>query len=213
MVRKFPKALRGEFAVFRPLATPAKIQDFIDVIPMNFERGGITSRSPRAALARNEAQCMEGAMIAAAALWYHGEPPLLLDLRTTKHRPRNDVDHVVALFRRNGRWGAISKTNHAVLRYREPVYRDVRELAMSYFHEYFLDNGQKTLREYSAPFDVRRCGDAWLTARNHLWDINNALDDSRHFSILPQRMAMELRLADPVERMAGKVIQWKSKSQ
>lgn len=211
MMRAFPKHLRSEFAVFKPLATPVKVQDFVDAIPMNFERSGGTSRSPRAALARGEAQCMEGAMIAAAALWYHGEPPLLLDLRTTKRAPRKDADHVVALFRQGGRWGAISKTNHAVLRYREPIYRDVRELAMSYFHEYFLDNGHKTLREYSAPFDLRRCGDAWLTARHYVWDVNNALDDSRHFPVLPQGAVAKLRRADAVERAAGKVVQWRSK--
>jgi len=92
-------------------------------------------------------------MIAAAALWVHGEPPLLLDLKATR-----DYDHIVTLFRRNGCWGAISKTNHPVLRWRDPVYRSLRELAMSYFHEYCNKRHQKTLRSYSAAFDMRRLG-------------------------------------------------------
>jgi hypothetical protein len=94
---------------------------------------------------------MEGALLAAAILEFHGQKPLLMDLRSASE----DLDHVVALFRQFGCWGAISKTNHAVLRYREPIYKTVRELAMSYFHEYFLDNGKKTLRAYSIPVDVR----------------------------------------------------------
>jgi len=93
-------------------------------------------------------------MLAAAALWHNGYPSLLLDLKTTDA----DADHVVALFKEGGRWGAISKTNHAVLRYRDPVYRDPHELAMSYFNEYFLDSGVKTMRSFSAaPFDISQC--------------------------------------------------------
>src|SRR3989344_7563100 len=120
-----------EILVFKKLRTPQKIQDYLDALPINFEDSGETYRSPRRLLGAKEAHCLEGALFAAAVLAYHGQKPLLLDLRTT---PR-DEDHVVALFRQNGRWGAISKTNHAVLRYRDPVYKDVRELAMSYFHE------------------------------------------------------------------------------
>jgi len=144
-------------------------------------------------------------MLAAAILWYHGTPPLLLDVVTTE----NDVDHVVTLFKEGNRWGAISKTNHAVLRYRDPIYKDVRELAMSYFNEYFLDNGVKTMRSYSRPFDLRRFGDEWLTSPRNLFNITDALDSSPHTKILTNDQARHLRRADRVERDAGKLVEWK----
>jgi hypothetical protein len=152
---------------------------------------------------------MEGAMLAAAALWHAGYAPLLLDLKTTD----KDDDHVVALFKEGGRWGAVSKTNHAVLRYRDAVYRDPRELAMSYFNEYFLDSGVKTLRSYSAPFDLLKYGvkhsDGWLTTRDDLLDIAAALDFSKHFQIIKKGDARKLRLADRSEIEAGKIVEWK----
>src|SRR2546430_77782 len=116
-----------EFDVLRPLSTPRKIQDFLDTIPINREKPVETCTSALVTLRRNRAHCMEGALVAALALWMHGEPPLILDLKSTP----NDVDHLVALFRKDGYWGGITKTNHAVLRYREPIYRDLRELAVS----------------------------------------------------------------------------------
>ena len=117
---------------------------------------------------------MEGALVAALALWMHGKPPLVLDLRTTP----DDVDHLVTLYRRGGYWGGITKTTHAVLRYREPIYRDVRELAASYFHEYFLDSGKKTLRQYSEPFDLRKWKGDWMTAEFD-YGFEKAIDRSR----------------------------------
>ena len=156
-MRKFPSPYRKEFEIFKKLDTPVKIQDFLDAIRINFEVKRETCRSPLMVLRHKEAHCMEGAMLAAACFWYNGQRPLLLDLKTMV-RPRSpqekDDDHVVALFKENGRWGAVSKTNHAGLRYRDPVYKTVRELALSYFHEYFLDNGVKTMRSYSAPFSL-----------------------------------------------------------
>ena len=142
---------KAEFAILRRLSTPEKIQAYLDAMPQNFEIGGETCLSVREALGQRRALCIEGAMIAAAALWVHGEPPLLLDLKAT-----HDYDHIVTLFRRNGCWGAISKTNHSILRWRDPVYRSLRELAMSYFHEYCNGRHQKTLRSYSVAFDLRR---------------------------------------------------------
>src|ERR1043166_4610055 len=121
----------AEFRVLQRLRTPEKIQDFLNALPANFEPHGDTCLSVREVLKRRRAHCIEGAFLAACALWINGEPPLLLDLKATR-----DYDHVVALFRRGGCWGAISKTNHLPLRYRDPVYRTLRELAMSYFHEY-----------------------------------------------------------------------------
>jgi hypothetical protein len=139
---------KEETLLFKKLKTPGTIQDYLDSLPSNFERRGETSRSPRLVLAHKEAHCFEGALFAAAVLWYHGKKPLLLDLKTG----RGDFDHVVTLFKTNGYWGAISKTNHAVLRFRDPLYKTIRELALSYAHEYFLDNGKKTLLSYSRPF-------------------------------------------------------------
>ena len=142
--------LSSEVSFFKKLNSERKIQDFLNSLPFNYERRGTTCYSPRLVLKNKTAHCMEGAMFAAAVLEFHGARPLVMDLRSEAH----DFDHVVALFKQFGKWGAISKTNHAVLRYREPVYNSIRELAMSYFHEYFDSRGRKTLREYSWPFDL-----------------------------------------------------------
>ncbi len=203
-MKRFPTLRHKEFDIFKKLNSPVKIQNFVDGLCINFEPTRETCRSPLLVLRRWEAHCMEGAMLSAAALWYNGEKPLLLDLKTTK----DDHDHVVALFRRDGLWGAISKTNHAVLRYRDPIYKNVRELAMSYFNEYFLDNGKKTMRSYSAPFSLLTLDSRWLTARENLWQIGADLDDSKHFSVLPKNGASKLRCADQVEIETGKIVQW-----
>lgn len=194
---------KEEMRLFKQLSSPARIQDFLNIIPPNEKRGGMTLRSPRAMLKSNRAHCLEGAFFAAAVLWFQGEKPLLLDLKSKKH----DLDHVVTLFKRNGYWGAISKTNHAVLRYREPVYKTVRELALSYFHEYFLDSGEKTMISFSKPFDLRKFGTDWITTDEYLWDIGAALDDSPHFSIVPK--GVRLRKADPIEIKAGELLDYK----
>ena len=135
---------KAEFAVLRRLDTPEKIQDFLFRLKQNFEPNGDSCRPVRVVLRAKNAHCIEGAMLAAAALWIHGEPPLLMDLRAV-----HDFDHVVALFRRKGLWGAISKTNGAYLRWRDPIYRSLRELAISYMHEYSNKREYKSLREYS----------------------------------------------------------------
>jgi hypothetical protein len=193
----------SERALFNRLSTPAKLQDFLNALPINFEPNGDTCRSPRGVLAAQRAHCLEGALLAAAVLWHHGKQPLLLDLKSATH----DHDHVVALFREAGHWGAISKTNHAVLRYREPVYQTVRELALSYFHEYFDDTGRKTLKSFSRPFSLKRFGTAWITATDDLWDIGAALDDAPHIPIL--RKGQKLRKADAIEIAAGKLTEYK----
>jgi len=193
-----------ERRLFRGLDRPERIQDFLETLPFNFERGGDTCKSPRRVLETRSAHCIEGALLAAAVLWFRGQRPLLLDLKATA----SDIDHVVAPFRARGRWGAISKTNHAVLRYRDPVYRSVRELAMSYFHEYTIDNGLKTLTSYSAIFDLTRLGPDWIVSGEDLWDLSYALDRSRHYSILGHRPRRNLRRADAIERRAGDLVQW-----
>ena len=208
-MRPFPKAILQEFpeefSLLKKLRTPAAIQDFLNQIPFNFGEEGQTYHSPAVVLKLKKAHCMEGAMLAAAALWMHGQSPLLLDLKTTQ----KDVDHVVALFKEGNRWGAVSKTNHAVLRYRDPIYRDPREIVMSYFNEYFLDDGIKTLRSYSAPFDLSRWDDAWLTTPASLHDLALALDEAPHIAIVDSIAARRLRRAEPIEIEAGKIVEWK----
>ncbi|MDO8664169.1 MAG: hypothetical protein Q7K44_01310 [Candidatus Liptonbacteria bacterium] len=200
----FPNIYKKNFSIFKKLNSPAKIQDFIDEIPINFELNGETCYSPLMVLKNNTAHCMEGAMLATACFWHNGQRPLLLDLKTIK-----DDDHVVTLFKENGRWGAVSKTNHAVLRYRDPVYKTVRELALSYFNEYFLDNGVKTMRSYSAPFSLLQYDDDWLVSEQDVWRIPEELDAARHFKIFPDGFSRRLRLADPIEIEVGKITQFK----
>lgn len=199
-----PPADVPEFRVLRKLDRPRKIQDFLNRMPSNKERGGETCTSPLVTLRRNKAHCMEGALLAALALWMHGHRPLILDLKTTAA----DVDHLVALFRVDGYWGGITKTNHAVLRYREPIYRDVRELAASYFHEYIMDDGAKTLRRYSAPFDLRTWKGNWTTAEDDLWDLERAIDRSPHRELISRKQVASLRKADKIEIEAGKLTEW-----
>lgn len=194
---------KSEIKLFKKLNTPQKIQDYLNTIPFNFDENWRGCLSPRMVLRKNVADCIEGALFACATLEYHGQKPLLLDLRSIK-KPY-DYDHVVALFKRGKFWGAISKTNHSVLRYREPIYRDIRELVMSYFHEYFLDSGKKTLREYSDPFDLNFFNSIhWRTSDINLTQILKKLDQIRHHKILTKDQERNLRKADKIEIEVGK---------
>src|SRR3954469_3729720 len=193
-----------EFAVLRRLDTPQKIQAFLHGLRQNFELDGQTCRSVREVLRSRRAHCIEGAMLAAAALWIHGEPPLLLDMRAER-----DYDHVVSLFRRHGRWGAISKTNGIGLRGRDPVYQSLRELAMSYFHEYTNRRDHKTLREYSVPFDLRRIDTSlWVSGNKTCWDVCEELDELRHFRLMSRRHLKAVTRRDPFERRVNRVLQY-----
>ncbi len=195
-----------ELAILKPLNTPRKIQDFLNHIPMNFEPEGDTCLSPQMVLQQNRAHCIEGAMLAAVALRLLGQKPLLLDLTATK----NDFDHVVTLFRQHGCWGALSKTNHAVLRYREPIYKTIRELAFSYFHEYFTNrDGKKTLRWYAGPIDLSQFDHKrWMTAEKDVWYISNHLAKVKHVPFLTRAQIATLRRADPVEIKYGEIVEW-----
>lgn len=195
-----------ELRVLRKLSTPIKIQDFLETIPTNREPEGDTCLSPRRVLRERRAHCIEGAMLASAALLVAGEKPYLLDLVSTK----NDFDHVVVLYKKHGHWGAISKTNHAVLRFRDPVYKTVRELAMSYFHEYFMNDGKKTLRTFSKPFDISKLNNrGWMTSEEDVWYVPENLDASPHAEILQPQILRGLRKADAIEIEVGKIEQWK----
>ena len=197
---------KKEIAVLKKLSTPIKIQDFLDTLPRNLEENGETCMCPRKVLEEKKAHCIEGAMLAAAALWMHGHKPLLLDLRASS----GDDDHVVALYKVNGYWGAISKTNHASLRFRDPIYKTVRELALSYFHEYFInESGKKTLRAYSNPFDLTKFGKGWITSDDEVFDMVVALDDSKHHDLVPKKNIRHIRKADTMERRVGFLVEWK----
>jgi len=179
------------------LGTPELIQDHVNAIPWNFERQGPTARSVVGTLEADRAHCIEAAFVAAAALWLAGQPPLLLDLAAA----RGDVDHVVALFRRDGHWGAISKSNSPFLRYRDPIYRSLRELALSFFPQY-VRRRRKTLRGYSVAVDLRRYSPAlWVTHPGFCHDVVDALTGARHFPLVPPRAA--LRPIDAVEARAN----------
>lgn len=191
------------------LSTPVQIQDFLDSLPMNFEKAGETLQSPARVLESRAAHCLEGALLAAAAFWIRGERPLLLDL--TVRKGSGDFDHVVALYRRHGCWGAISKTNHAALRFRDPVYGTPRELALSYFHEWFLDStGEKTLRAYSRPIDLAKLGTSWISAAEDLWEVDRMLGKAKHLPLFPRNNARFIRKADAMERRAGALTEWNS---
>src|SRR3989344_2242502 len=152
------------------LNTPKKVQDFLDKMPFNFEENGETYWPPMKMLRENKAHCFEGAVFACLCLEHHHIENYLMDLKTKDLK--KDSDHALCIFRINKFWGAISKTNHSVLRWRDPIYKNVSELAMSYFHEYFLDNGQKTLESFSKPFDIwKKFGTKWVAEEKDLDEI------------------------------------------
>jgi hypothetical protein len=194
-----------ENALFKRLNTPAKIQDYLDSIPKNFESQGDTLYSPRLVMRHKTAHCLEAAAFAAAVLAYYGKKPLLLDLQSND----DDDDHVVTLFNEGGYWGAISKTNYATLRWRDPVYKTVRELAMSFFHEYYLEDGVKTMLAFSKPFDLRRYEpEEWVTTEKPLDFIAEDLDASPHSPASPVSRS-KLRRVSPLERKVLKLEEWK----
>ncbi len=193
-----------ELRTLRRLTTPRKVQDFLNAIPANFSCGD-TCLSPRRVLELGLAHCVEGALLAALALRLHGHRPLILDLTASAH----DLDHVIAVFYQHGHWGAISKTNHAVLCYREPIYRTIRELVLSYFHEYTDDQGRKTLRSYTRPVDLSRFdGRGWMTSVEDVWYIPEYLVEVHHLAVLTRAQIAGLRRADDLERRAGELVQW-----
>ncbi len=195
-----------ERAILKRLSTPAKIQDFVNTLRFRIVGTNETCHSPRLVLQHREAQCVEGAVFAAAVLRFHGFRPLIVDLVSTNQ----DQDHVIAVFQIDGCWGAISKTNHGVLRYRESVYRTIRELAMSYFHEYFLQsNRKKTLRSFSKPVDLSRFDrKEWETSEEPVWYIPEHLVGIPHTSILSRSQIAKLRIADPIEAKMTEIVEW-----
>jgi hypothetical protein len=193
-----------EFATLTRLRTPARTQAFLNAMPVNHEIGGETILSVREVLKQRRAHCIEGALVAACALWVHGEPPLVLHMDCDI----SDYPHVIAVFRRGRCWGAISKTNGVGLRYRDPVYRSLRELVMSYFHEYSNKRNRKTLRSYSVPFDLRRIDpQEWITSRE-CWPVHDRLLALRHYALISPLQEKRLAPRDAFERRVTRIVQY-----
>ena len=183
----------AELAIFRRrLNTPVRIQAFLDGIEYNSELDGETFRSPRRVLRDQTANCIEGAVLAAAAFRVMGQPPLIMDL-TAVH----DEDHVLAVFRTGGLWGSIGTSKFTGLRYRDPVYRTLRELVMSYFEHYFNLAGERTLRGYGRPVNLGRFDRLhWMTSEADLWPIAEHLERIPHVSLLPAGVGRRLSKLD-----------------
>jgi hypothetical protein len=169
---------RAEARLLASLTPTWRIQEYLDTVLVYDTRGG-TCRSPRRVIRDGQCQCMDGALFAAAALRMQGHPPLILDLEAEQ-----DDDHVLAVFKTKHGWGAIGRSNYSGLRYREPVYRTIRELVMTYFESYFNLRREKTLRAYSRPVNLARFDSIhWMTSEEDLWDIPNHLVGIPHTSI------------------------------
>ena len=174
----------------RALKTPDGVQRFLDQLPYNL---GYTARSPKKVLQEQTASCLEGGIFAAAALRILGFPPLIFDLEAEQ-----DTDHVVAIFKVRGHWGAIAKSNFTGCRYREPVYRTLRELTMSYFNIYFNLRFERTLRTYSRPVNLARFDRFnWMTTDKPVWFIAEYLCEIPHVRLLTQAMKKNLTRLDP----------------
>ena len=187
-----------ELRKLRALKTPAGVQRFLDSLPYHLAD---TSWSPRKVLQEKTAHCLEGAIFAAAALRVLGFPPLLWDLEAV-----NDTDHVLAIFKVRGCWGAVAKSNFSGCRYREPVYRTLRELAMSYFNIYFNLRGERTLRRYSQPVDLSRFDDRhWMTSERSIWFIPGYLCTIPHTPLLTPAQSRQLTRLDQRSRTAEMV--------
>lgn len=198
-----PPLTQREEKLFGRLTTPANIQRFLDEeIGYNKEPHGDTCYSPRLVLRKGVAHCMEGALLAAMALRRLGHPPRLVDLEAVR-----DSDHVLAVYRVNGHWGALAKSDYAGLRSREPVYASVRELALSYFEHYYNPAGEKTLRTYSRPVSLRRFDRTlrWMETLEQVWPIPEYLCEIRHSNILTKPMERKLAGMDARLYQAGRV--------
>ena len=178
-----------ELRTLRSLKTPAGIQRFLDAMPYHVE---ITAWSPRRVLREGTAHCLEGAIFAAAALRALGYEPLIFDLEAEQ-----DIDHVVAIYKTRGHWGAIAKSNFVGCRDREPVYRSLRELALSYFHIYFNMRRERTLRRYSRPVNLARFDRlGWMVSEKDIWFIAEHLCEIPHIPLLKPGMEKHLNRVD-----------------
>ena len=180
----------------RSLNTPARIQRFLDEMEYQYAN---TAWSPARVLGERKGHCLEGALLAAAALRVNGHPPLVMDLEAV-----HDDDHVIALYREHGLWGGIAKSNFAGLRFRAPVHRTLRELALSYFDSYYNLRGQRTLRSYSCAVNLARLDRRhWMTSDEDVWCVPELLIAARHYPIVPDKVARALPRLDRRSFQAG----------
>ena len=180
----------------RALKTPARIQQFVDELTYQYAN---TAWSPQRVLRERKGHCLEGALLAAAALRTNGHPPLLMDLEAV-----HDDDHVLAIYREGGLWGSIAKSNFAGLRFRAPIYRTLRELALSYFEHYYNLRGERTLRSYSRPVNLARLDSRhWMTAEENVWSVAESLIAARHYPLFPHKVARALPRLDRRSFEAG----------
>jgi len=188
-----------ERAVLRRLSTPERVQAYLDGLAYNLERRGETVRSPRRVMRDRTAHCAEGAIFAAAALRFHGRPPLIVDLESAR-----DDDHVLAVYRDGGLWGAVAISKFAGLRFRAPVYRTIRELALSYFEDYYNWDGERSLRRSSRPISLARFDRIdWMTTEQDLWPILEHLTTVGHTPLIPDAAARRLPRLDKRSYEAG----------
>lgn len=186
----------AEIRKLRGLKDPYGIQRFLDRQRYHLAD---TAWSPRRVLEENTSHCFEGAIFAAAALRANGYPPLIVDLEAEQ-----DTDHVLAVYKKDGRWGAVAQSNYTGCRYREPVYRNLRELAMSYFDDYFNQRRERTLRSFSNPVHLARFDDLdWMTTDRPIWFIAQYLFTIRHFRLLTPAIARRLHRLDERSFRAG----------
>lgn len=185
-----------EIAFLKTLSDPDKIQGFLDSIDYN---PNYECRSPGWVIKKRSAHCFEGALFAAAAMHFIGYKPLIVDMKAY-----NDDDHVIAVYKKNGHWGAVAKSNFTTLRYREPVYRSLRELVMSYFDFYFNIAGDKSLRAYSLPLDLTIYDSKhWRTTDDDLEYIGDKLETMRHYPVVSEKMLKNLSKASETMLKAG----------
>jgi len=187
---------KADLRRLRSLNTPQKIQRFLEDLSYHHAK---TAWSPRVVLREQTAHCFEGAVFAAAALRVKGFKPLIWDLEGIR-----DTDHVLAIYQRDRHWGAIGKSNFAGLRFREPVYRSLRELAMSYFENYYNLLGERTLRAYSRPVDLSRFDHLdWMSTEKPVWFIAEHLCEIPHTPVITQAQTKQLTRLDKRAYNAG----------
>jgi hypothetical protein len=185
-----------DLRTLRALKTTARIQKFVDALEYQYAD---TAWSPQRVLRERKGHCLEGALLAAAALRVNGYPPLVMDLEAVR-----DDDHVVAVYRERGLWGGIAKSNFAGLRFRAPIYRTLRELALSYFEHYYNMRGERTLRAYSRPVNLASLDRLhWMTSEGDVWFVAEALIAARHYPLFPHKVARDLPRIDRRSFEAG----------
>jgi hypothetical protein len=198
IVEDFNQALtKSERQIIAQLTTPSKIQAFLDQFPYSTES---IYRCPLCVFRERIAHCFDGALFASAALRRLGYPPLVLNILPNDR----DDDHMLALYRRDRHWGAIAKSNFVGLRFREPIYRTLRELVMSYFEQFYNVEREKTLRSYTVPLNLKAFDRFnWMTSDEPLERIGKRLDEIRKVRILTRNMIAGLSLVDERSYQAG----------